>query len=163
MRVFSIDKTRILNIIKVDVYNKGDYPMCNKTNLPDRVEKAKAAMNFAKINQYGADGKVKSVLVPGSEGKQYQVIIRRNRGVMSTELLLVVNGQTIKPTYSKTLTYHSLTAVMIAAKHIGYDVVWTANREDAVRLSRIGGSVFHIYNFDNTTETMWGVMRAKEK
>lgn len=137
--------------------------MCNKTNLPDRIKKAKAALNFAKVNQYDTDGKVKSVLVPGSNGKQYQVIIRRNRGVMSTELLLVVNGQTVKPAYSKTLTYHSLSAVMIAAKEQGYNVTWTANREDAVRLSRIGGKVFHIYNFDEPTNTMWGVLRTKEK
>lgn len=137
--------------------------MCNKTNLPERVEKAKAALNFSKINQYDTDGKVKSVIVPGSEGKQYQVIIRRNRGVMSTELLLVVNNQTVKPAYCKTLTYHSLTAVMIAAKEQGYEVVWTANREDAVRLSRIGGTVFHIYNYDNPQELMWGVLKAKEK
>ncbi|MFA5166570.1 MAG: hypothetical protein WC449_04755 [Candidatus Paceibacterota bacterium] len=137
--------------------------MCNKTNLPDRVEKAKAAINFAKVSQYDTDGKVKSVLVPGSEGKQYQVIIRRSRGVMSTELLLVVNNQTVKPTYAKNITYHSLTAVMIAAKEQGYNVTWTVNREDAVRLSRIGGTVFHIYNFDNPQELMWGVMRTKEK
>lgn len=137
--------------------------MCNKTNLPDRVEKAKAAMLFAKVNQYDADGKVKSVIVPGSNGKQYQIIIRRNHGIMSTELLLVVNKQTVKPEFGAQITYHQLTAVMVSANEAGYTVNWTANREDAVRLSRISGKVFHIYNFDNPTSVMWGVMKAKEK
>jgi hypothetical protein len=137
--------------------------MCNKANLPDRVEKAKSALFFAKINQFDADGKAKSVIVPGSNGKQYQVIIRRLRGVMSTELLLVVNNQAVKPTYCKTMTYHALTAVSLAAKEQGYNVTWTANREDAVRLSRLGGTVFHIYNFDNPQDVMWGVLKSKEK
>lgn len=137
--------------------------MCNKQNLPDRVEKAKAAMLFAKVSQYDTDGKVKSVYVPGSEGKQYQVIIRRKNGQMSTELLLIVNGNQVKPTYGAQITYHQLSAVMLSAKEQGYTVTWTANREDAVRLSRLGGTVFHFSNHDNHTNLMWGVMRKEEK
>ena len=63
--------------------------MCNKDNLPERVEKAKAAMLFAKVSQYDTGGKVKAVFVPGSEGKQYRVIIRRKAGSMTTELSLI--------------------------------------------------------------------------
>lgn len=137
--------------------------MCNKQNLPDRVEKAKAAMLFAKVSQYDTDGKVKSVYVPGSEGKQYQVIIRRKNGQMSTELLLIVNGNQVKPTYGAQITYHQLSAVMLSAKEQGYNVTWTANREDAVRLSRLGGTVFHFSNHDNPTSLMWGVIRKEEK
>lgn len=137
--------------------------MCNKENLPDRVEKAKAAMLFAKVSQYDADGKVKSVLLPGSEGKQYQVIIRRRNGQMSTELLLIVNNQAVKPTYGAQITYQQMSAVMLSAKEQGYTITWTANRLDAVKLSNLGGTVFHISNFDNPTNLMWGVMRKNEK
>ena len=46
--------------------------MCNKENLPERIQKAKAAMLFAKVSQNDTEGKVKAVFIPGSEGKQYQ-------------------------------------------------------------------------------------------
>ena len=133
--------------------------MCNKDNLPERIQKAKAAMLFAKVSQYDTEGKVKAVFVPGSEGKQYQVIIRRKAGSMTTELLLIVNNNSVKPTYAHNLTYHSLAAIMIAAKEQGYNVTWTANRLDAVKLSNLGGTVFHISNHDNPTNIMWGIMR----
>lgn len=133
--------------------------MCNKENLPERVEKAKAACMFAKVSQYDTEGKVKSVYVPGSEGKQYQVIIRRRNGQMSTELLLIVNNQAVKPTYGAQITYHQLSAVMLSAKEQGYTVTWTANRLDAVKLSNLGGTVFHISNHDNPTNLMWGILR----
>jgi hypothetical protein len=133
--------------------------MCNKENLPDRIQKAKAAMLFAKVSQYDTEGKVKSVLLPGSEGRQYQVIIRRKAGQMSTELLLIANNSQIKPTYGAQITYHQMSAVMLSAKEQGYTVTWTANRIDAVKLSNLGGTVFHISNFDNPTNMMWGVLR----
>ena len=135
--------------------------MCNKQNLPNRIEKAKAASLFAHVNQYDVEGRVKSVLLPGSNGKQYQVIIRRNRGI-STELLLIINGNQTKPKYAAQITYHQMAAIMLAAEEQGYKVTWTANREDAVRLSHLGGKVFNMRNFDNPTNRMWGVMR-KEK
>ena len=135
--------------------------MCNKQNLPSRVEKAKAALHFSKVNQYDANGKAKSVLIPGSNGKLYQVIIRRNRGI-STELLLIVNSSQIKPHYAAQLTYHQMAAIMIAAQESGYNITWTANREDAKRLSNLGGKVFNVRNYDNPTNRMWGVMK-KEK
>jgi len=53
--------------------------MTNKQNLPNRIEKAKAAKQFHKVMQYNADGLVKTVLLPGSDAKQYLVIIRRER------------------------------------------------------------------------------------
>lgn len=137
--------------------------MCNKENLPDRVEKAKAAMLFAKVSQYDTEGRVKAVFVPGSEGKQYQVIIRRKYNQLSTELLLIVNNQQVKPSYGAQITYHQMSAVMLSAKEQGYSVTWTANRLDAVKLSNLGGTVFHISNFDNPTNLMWGVMRKNEK
>lgn len=144
------------------VIGQGGETMCNKDNLPERVEKAKAAMFFAKVSQYDAEGKVKAVFVPGSNGKQYQVIIRRKAGSMSTELLLIVNNQAVKPTYGAQITYQQMSAVMLSAKEQGYSVTWTANRLDAVKLSNLGGTVFHISNFDNPTNLMWGVLK-KEK
>ena len=136
--------------------------MCNKNNLPNRVKEAKAAMAFAKVTQYDADGNVKVVLLPGHEGKMYQVIIRRFRGI-STEQLIVVGNNTIKTGHLAQVTYTQMAAIMIAAKESGYSVTWTANREDAVKLSNFGGKVFRVRNHDNPHNIMWGVLKEKEK
>lgn len=134
--------------------------MCNKNNLPNRVKKAKAAMMFASY-KYDKDGKLKSVVIPGSNGKTYQVIIRRNRG-MSTELILLVNGFQTKPSHAAQVTYHQMAAVMLAANESGYKVTWCANRNDASRLARLGGRVFGVRNFDNPQSKMWAVMKEEK-
>ena len=134
--------------------------MCNKNNLPNRIEKAKAATHFASC-KYDRDGKLKSVVLPGSNGKSYQVIIRRNRG-MSTELILLVNGFQTKPSYAAQVTYHQMAAVMLAASKSGYRVTWCANRDDAARLARLGGRVFGVRNHDNPQSKMWAVMKERK-
>lgn len=135
--------------------------MCNKANLPNRVQKAKAAMLFASIQQRDRGGKIKTVIIPGSNGKLYQVIIRRHRGI-STELLLVTNNSTIKPKYAAQVTYHQMAVIELAANENGYKLTWCANREDAKRLANLGGKVFNIRNHDNPTNRMWGVMRKSK-
>ena len=135
--------------------------MCNKSNLPSRINKAKAALNFSSVTQRDKDGKARTVIVPGSNGKQYMVIIRRNRGI-STELLLIVNGNLAKPHYSNQITYHQLCAIMLTAQEQGYTITWCANRQDALRLANLGGKVFQLRNHNNTNSVMWGVMK-KEK
>ena len=132
--------------------------MCNKTNLPDRVAKAKAAMHFSKVMQCDADGKPKVFIVPGSEAKQYQVILRRNNGKMSVEVNLLIGNNGTKPLYTPTISYHGMCAVMLAAQEAGYAVTWCANVEDAKRLSNINGSLISVSQFKNPTSKMFGVM-----
>ena len=134
--------------------------MCNKTNLPNRIEKAKAAIHFAAVTQYDRDGKIRSVILPGTNGKQYQVIVRRANG-FSTELLLLVNGNQVKPSYAAQITYHQMAVVMLAAKENGYKISWCANENDAHRLEKLGGKAFRICNFDNPHSVMWGVMKEE--
>lgn len=134
--------------------------MCNKQNLPNRVKKAKSAIAFSKVTQYDKNGNVKVVLLPGSDGKQYQVIIRRYRGI-STEQLIVIGNSTIKAGHLAQVTYTQMAAIMIAADEQGYKVTWTANRDDAVRLSRFGGKVFSVRNYDNPNNRMWAVMKKE--
>ena len=135
--------------------------MCNKSNLPNRVAKAKAAMHFAQVTQYDANGKIRSVILPGSNGKTYQVIVRRN-GCFSTELLMLVNGHQRKPRYAAQITYHQLTVAMLAAQEAGFKVTWTSNEQDSKNLSNLGGTVFCIKNHDNPNSVMFGIMK-KEK
>jgi hypothetical protein len=116
-------------------------------------------MNFATVTQRDNDGRVRAVILPGSEGKQYHVILRR--GPLSAELNLIVNGNLVKPHYAhRTLTYHAMAAVMIAAKEMDYTIAWCANEHDAEKLANLGGKKFVLRNHDNPNrdDCLWGVM-----
>lgn len=132
--------------------------MCNRENLPARVDRANAAQHFAKIEQRDARGLVRVVSVPGSQMRHYRVIIRRN-GTISTELNLVVNGQLQKPKYAAQVTYHQMAALQVAAQEARTKIVWCASEGRARRLSNIKGTAFRVVNHDNPHEEMWGVYR----
>ena len=128
----------------------------NRKNLHARVEKAKAAMLFAKVLHYDSDGRVISILLPGTQGKNYHVIIRRRPA--SVELNLETAMGFVKPYYAHHyITYHAMAAMMVAAREQGYKIQWCASGEDARRLSNIDGIPFRITNHDNPEIKMWGV------
>lgn len=134
--------------------------MCNKVNLPSRIEKARAAVHFAKVAQY-ENGNVKVVIVPGSESKQYHVILRREGGKLSSEVNLLVNSQIIAPAWqAQHISYHAMAAVEVAAT--AYKVTWFANEDDARRYSRFGGQVHRLYNHNNYAVYEWFVIQKKE-
>ncbi|MBD3268535.1 hypothetical protein GF373_17845 [bacterium] len=136
--------------------------MCNKKNLPSRITKAKAAIAFAKVTQCNKEGQIKSVVLPGSKGKRYQVIVRRDNKKLSTELLLLTgNCGYVKPQYSAQITYHQMAAIMMAASEAGYKIAWAANYQDAKRLERLGGKLFCLYNHDNPNNIMYGIMKKE--
>lgn len=139
--------------------------MANKQNLPNRVARANAAQMFASVQSYDKQDKVKTVVLPGTDGKQYLVIIRRKivnkKRTITTELFLLVDNQLVKTNYSRQITYHTMATIQIAADEQGYKVTWTANKQDAKNLSNLGGTVFKVTAFDNPTSVMWGVMKEK--
>lgn len=133
--------------------------MCNRQNLPNRVAKARAALKFAKVTQCDSDGRIRAAVMPGTEGKQYHIILRRNP--LSVELNLIVSGDLVKPHYAhQTITYHGMATVMMAAEEAGYDIAWCASERDADRLENLGGTKFVLRNRDNTNlnDRMYGVM-----
>jgi len=131
--------------------------MCNSQNLPLRVTKAKAAQHFINVAQRDYKNRPVTFYITGSDAKLYHVILRRSP-VFSAELNLVVDGCLIKPSFAYgTLTYHALAAVMFAARDRGYRVQWCANKEDALRLKNLGGTLFTLHNRDNRKERMYGV------
>jgi hypothetical protein len=114
-------------------------------------------MKFAKILSFDKDGKVKTVCLPGSDGKRYYVILRRDGG-LSSELNLDTGLGLIKPPYAHIyVTYHSMAAVALAAQQQNMVVKWCANQDDAQRLSRIEGVPFKLVNYYNPRSIQWGV------
>lgn len=115
------------------------------TRLEARVKKAKAAAKFSAVMTRGKkDGLVRTIVVPGSQGKQYHIILRRYKTragkvfKITTECRVIAgnNGHVTCPGNSNgCVCYHSMAAILTMAN--GYNVSFCSSREDANRLSHI--------------------------
>ena len=107
------------------------------TRLETRVKKAKHIKTFTTVQKY-QNGKPRVILVPGSEAKRYQVIVRRlDAKTISTECRCETGvGHVSCPGNSNGyVCYHSIAAVIRSAD--GYKVSFCSNREDAQRLQHL--------------------------
>jgi hypothetical protein len=116
----------------------------------NRLDKSQAAARFAHVEQTDGDKKVRRVSLPGSDGKRYQVIIRRDaqhgfgKRVITTECRQMVAGDNFVPCKGNTnghVCYHSVAAVLVAAEKSGHSVAVCKTYGDAQRLSRMGGAI----------------------
>ena len=110
--------------------------------LSERTTKARAAAQFGKITSRDRDGRVKTVLVPGSDGKQYQVILRRSPG-LSTECRLDTGHGHLacKSNANGYICYHSMAALTLASIDKGLSVRFCTTEYAAALLARLGGIV----------------------
>lgn len=116
--------------------------MTKQERLAERVSKARriAEMSLPSITSRNGDGEAKTVIVPGTDGKQYQVIIRRENGFWTTECRLVAGAAGYKdcPGGLKTVCYHSFAAIFMAAEDGGCRVhSVTEDLKAASRLKRL--------------------------
>lgn len=97
--------------------------MTKQERLATRVSKARsiAEMGLCSITNRDRDSKAKTVTVPGSDGKKYQVIIRRHNGHWTTECRLECGpaGYEDCPGNTKTVCYHSFAAIFAAGQDNG--------------------------------------------
>lgn len=128
--------------------------MCNKSNLPNRVAKAKATTQF--IGVVG-DGKYTTYTVPGSGGKQYRVKIRRN-GSLSVQCWLEAGGADCAGNINGTVCYHGMAVCEKLAASVDKTIAWCASKADAERLARLGGDVFKVKSHQSGS-VMWGVCK----
>lgn len=119
--------------------------------VTDRTTKARAAAMFAKVTERDSDQRAKVILVPGSECKIYQVILRRN-GNLSTECNCQTSGGNVacKGNTAHTVCYHSMAALIIAANGNGSEVSFCDNQADADRLSHLGLTVTRITSWQGS-------------
>lgn len=91
-----------------------------RLTLAERVGKARqiARMGLCSIASRNGKGEAKTVVVPGTDGKQYQVIIRRKNGFWTTECRLECGSQGYQdcPGNAITVCYHSFAAIFTAAE-----------------------------------------------
>lgn len=107
----------------------------------NRIEKARmiADLGLAAILQRDNQGRAREVIVPGTDGKQYSVLISRN-GAMKTECRLLVGNNGYKPCRGEnhTVCTHSLTALVLAAREVDCEILGICTTmESAERIQRI--------------------------
>lgn len=113
-------------------------------SVTDRTTKARAAALFGKIAERDGEGRVKVVLVPGSEAKVYQVIIRRNNNLMTCECNCQTSlGNVPCQGNDKTVCYHSMAALILSGGEV--ELSFCNSKTDALRLTNLGRKVTPVY------------------
>jgi len=129
-----------------------------------RKPKASIASHFVGVLQRDKNNRVKSVIVPGSEGKQYHVILRRFNRVIEIECRLSVGGDNhcVCKGNLKTICYHSIAAVEFALNEAGFSANWCKNENDANRIQKmLGGTIFNVKSRQSKKQSLI-VVRRKE-
>ena len=127
--------------------------------LAQRVHKAKAAAQFSKILARDVSGRVTSVLTPGSEGKQYRVILRRN-GHITTECQCQTSiGDVACEGNKVSVCYHSLTALIVSAEAKDGQVSFCESKDDADKLAHTGRTVSRVTSHQCEGAELWMAVR----
>lgn len=113
--------------------------------LAERVEEAKAAAKFAVVDT-NRTGQVKKVTLPGHDGKRYMVIVKRTPDGIHTDCHIDAgpHGLVECKGNSHATCYHTIAAVILAAKSVKGEVRFTETPEDAKRLSHLGGQIVKV-------------------
>ena len=128
--------------------------------LKDRAMKARASARFGKVTSRDRDGRVKVVLLPGTDGKQYQVILRRGAALTTECRLDTGHGHLdCKGNSNGHVCYHSIAAVALASRDAGLNARFCATERAAKRLARLGGTLVSL-NSRQGTGRLWVVARG---
>lgn len=137
-------------------------------SFKNRVEKARAGARFAKVVQKDKAGKVRAIVVPGSDGKQYQVILRRHGGIWSGECRLDAGPAGYVPCPGNKngfACYHCMAAVIVAAEDARKKVQFANSEPKAKKLENLGMKAFRLQPWNNGKlasehgETVWVLVK----
>lgn len=139
--------------------------MTTPTSLHNRLwNKAKAGVQFSVITSTDAQGRAKTILTPGSEGKQYEVILRRflEKGVpiITTECRCKTGiGYVNCPSNNGKgeICYHSMMSLLKSVEG-KLNIAFCANQNDADNLSHLGGVVIKVRSHQGSGE-LWVVAK----
>ena len=122
--------------------------------LKDRVTEARRIAPFV----WTENGR--AFIVPGHEGRRYQVILKRRPGVIQVrcEQWTALGPTRRCPGNSAGVCYHGIAAIIAAAERRGYGVSFAENARDAARVRRLhpDGSVFSVVSVQSG-RTIYGV------
>ena len=134
--------------------------MTTKTYFDEKKTNAQSAARFGLITDKSHDNHVKSVTVPGHDGKSYLVIFSYLKG----EIVVDCNCRTaigIKPCQGSYhgVCYHSMAAVIKAAQETGKKVSFCQSEESANRVAKLGGKVILVTSRRNARKHLWVVVK----
>lgn len=125
-------------------------------SLIKRKPKADVAKQFVGVLQRDNKGRVKVVLVPGSNAKRYHVILRRFPGRITAECRLDnFCGHLNCPGNSRrgskgTICYHSRAAVDFTIAEADMRAYWCQSKEDQLKVRQmVGGSCVEVVSHQN--------------
>lgn len=132
-----------------------------KQSLMKRKPKANVAQKFVGVLSKDKQGRPKTLIVPGSHGKQYHVILRRYRfasdyNMIECECRLCAGykgyidcpGNTFK-----NLCYHSRAAVDFALAEAGYEAAWCQEYQAALSVNHLKkGQIFKVRSRQSKVE-----------
>jgi len=120
----------------------------------NRIQKAHAIanMNLIGVTQRDTDERIKVAIVPGADGKRYQVIIRRNSIITSECALITGNGQERCLGNLNSLCYHSLAVLVQSAHEAEKMVAFCSQKENAELRARIDGVIYEVAPFKREVE-----------
>ena len=131
----------------------------DKNNLPNRTKIARQAIPFSRITENTRERVV--VLVPGSQGKQYRVIVRRDdprqKGLtVECHCLTGIGAVPCKGNGAGTLCKHGMTALLLMAMGKGKTISFCATPEDAKVTARMKKGLVARFKVWKKPAELWG-------
>lgn len=133
----------------------------NKTvrfkNFAARMKEARASLRFAQVLDQPAGSKAGAVVVPGHDGRRYEVLVRRLGGNKITVECRLMQGQwgheDCPSRYGGHVCYHGVAAVLAMAEESGIKIkLRAAERNASLRATIDGGTLFELYSHDRGDE-----------
>jgi hypothetical protein len=126
----------------------------------NRIDKAHRIAELGLIGVLTRDNenRITSASVPGSNGKKYEVIVRRNGGITTECRLDIGIGHEQCKGNRMTVCYHSLAVLILCAMEADRGISFCKKEVDAERLSRIEGTVVKIAPFRTPERPMYMVV-----
>lgn len=123
------------------------------------IQSARKVAEFVQVLKSDDEDRPYLFLVPGHQGRRYQVELERNGGLRAhcRCMTSAPPGQYCKGNFH-TVCYHIGAACLVAAETQGKVLSWCDNEDDAERLARVGGEVFAVRSAQSGTSA-WGVVR----
>ena len=124
------------------------------------IQSARNVVEFVQVLKTDSEGRPYLFLVPGHQGRRYQVELERNGGLRATCKDITKKGQSCDGNLHA-VCYHVLASCLIAAEVQGKELSWCESETDAERLARVGGETFSVASAQSG-KSAWGVMRGGE-
>ena len=140
--------------------------MIAQTSFVKRKPKADVARQFVGVLSRNKEGKLTVLVVPGSNGKQYHVIVRRypNKNLITMECHLNVGaaGMEVCPGNYVTICYHSRAAFDFVVAESGMKTAWCEDLQSVSKLMKLHKDArYYNVRSHQSGKQMWVVVYKK--